>query len=226
MPRRKTPESAVLIKGGSRGAVVLLDDQFRMMTVFNMLEKRIRQNKDFLSQGTLTINLKNRHFTSLEFNYLSSVLNYKYGVSICTDNPPLKQEDNPDIREEKKQTTIQEPERQSKKPNINECKVIKHTLRAGQYAESDGTIIIIGDVNPGAEVKAGENVIVYGIIKGRVEAGSNGDKNAYIVALDFEPVQIKIGSKIATSPAGHLKRQLRPQKAFIHEDSIVVEFLR
>lgn len=226
MPRRKTPESAVSIKGGTQGAVVMLDDQYRMLTVFNMLEKRVRQNKDFLSQGTLTINLKNRHFTTLEFDYLSSVLKYKYGVTICTDNPPLCSEEEETPLIESKHYTVDQPIKQTNELKADGCKVIKHTLRAGQYTESDGTIIIIGDVNPGAEVKAGDNVIVYGIIKGRVEAGTNDETNAYIVALDFEPVQLKIGSKIATSPAGHLERELKPQKAYVHEGSIVVEFLR
>lgn len=217
MARVKTPESAVTIKGGLEGAVVYLDDSYRMSTVFNMLEKKVRQNKQFFSMGTITINLVNRLFTNLEYGYLKNLMMFKYGLEITTDTAPDG-------------VTIEKP----KSPEVSKtetgktegCKVVKHTLRAGQYVESKGDIVIIGDVNPGAEVKAGNNVFVYGILRGRVEAGANGDSSAYIVALDFEPVQLKIGEKIATSPADGLRRELRPQKAFVHDGSIVVEFLR
>ncbi|MCK5744243.1 MAG: septum site-determining protein MinC [Caldisericia bacterium] len=226
MARIKTPENAVIIKGGLDGAVVVLDDQYRMSTIFNMVEKRVRQNKEFFSQGTITINLNNRLFTSLEFGYIKHLLLFKYGVSIRTDTLSDQGTETDDEKRADlfpRESLIHE----SPKPLPDDgCKVVKHTLRAGQYAESNGDIVIIGDVNPGAEVKAGKNVFVYGILRGRVEAGASGDLSAYIVALDFEPVQLKIGDKIATSPAGGLKRELRPQKAFIHEDSIVVEFLR
>ncbi len=217
MARVKTPESAISIKGGINGAIIHLDDSYRLSTLFNMLEKKVRQNKQFFSHGTITINLKNRLFTKLELGYLKNLLMFKYGVEIRTDSAPDSVN-----AENSVPTPVKAPE----KANDDGCKVIKHTLRAGQYVESKGDIVIIGDVNPGAEVKAGKNVFVYGILRGRVEAGANGDSSAYIVALDFEPVQLKIGDKIATSPAEGFKRELRPQKAFVHDGSIVVEFLR
>ncbi|MEZ4813463.1 MAG: septum site-determining protein MinC, partial [Caldisericia bacterium] len=205
MARVKTPESAISIKGGLNGAIVSLDDGYRLSTLFNMLEKKVRQNKQFFSHGIITINLKNRLFTKLELGYLRSLLMFKYGVEIRTDSAS----DSDDT-----ENLASSYSKSFEKSNDEGCKVVKHTLRAGQYIESKGDIVIIGDVNPGAEVKAGKNVLIYGILRGRVEAGANGDSSAYIVALDFEPVQLKIGDKIATSPADRFKRELRPQKAF------------
>lgn len=66
------------------------------------------------------------------------------------------------------------------------------TLRSGQSLEAKNSIVIIGDVNPGANVIAGGNIVVIGSLKGNVTAGSKGDKNAFVMALSMTPMQIQI----------------------------------
>ena len=73
----------------------------------------------------------------------------------------------------------------------------KGTLRSGQVLESDSSIIILGDVNPGAKILSAGNVVVLGSLKGTVYAGIKGNPNAFVVALEMHPVQIKIGDIIA-----------------------------
>ena len=61
------------------------------------------------------------------------------------------------------------------------------------------SIIIIGDVKAGAKVVSKGNVIILGSLKGNVYAGSSGNTNAFVVALDMDPVQIRIADTIARS---------------------------
>jgi len=75
----------------------------------------------------------------------------------------------------------------------------KGTLRSGQTLEAKDSLIIIGDVNPGANVIAGGNVVVIGSLKGNVTAGSNGNRNAFIMALSMAPIQIQIADVVARS---------------------------
>ncbi len=77
------------------------------------------------------------------------------------------------------------------------------SLRSGQVFRHAGHVMVMGDVNPGAQVVSGGDVYVWGRLRGIVHAGAMGDENALIAALDFEPVQVRIAAQIAMSPRGN-----------------------
>ncbi len=78
--------------------------------------------------------------------------------------------------------------------------LVHKTLRSGFSVKHDGHIIVIGDVNPGAEVFAGGSVVVWGRLRGSVHAGVNGDGEAVVCALDLQPTQLRIAGHIAAPP--------------------------
>lgn len=104
------------------------------------------------------------------------------------------------------------------------------TLRSGQSIEFASSIVVIGDVNPGAKVVAKGNIIVIGSLKGAAYAGVGGSKNAFIIALDMDPMQLRIGDLYARSPdagKGLLKKRKQPTKemqiAFVEGNNIYIE---
>ena len=106
------------------------------------------------------------------------------------------------------ETTIEPVIEESDKENFakaNEAQnlptlYLKKTIRSGQSISSDGNIIVIGDVNPGAEVIAKGDITVWGILGGIAHAGSDGNSFAKIRALKLNPVQIRIGDIFARRP--------------------------
>ena len=66
--------------------------------------------------------------------------------------------------------------------------------------ESVSSVVIVGDVNPGAKIISQGNIIVLGALKGNAYAGAAGDSNCFIVALEMDPIQIQIGDILAKSP--------------------------
>lgn len=99
--------------------------------------------------------------------------------------------------------------------------LVNHTLRSGKSVRFAGHVIVLGDVNAGAEVVAGGNVVVWGRVRGTVVAGSEGDTGAMICALDLAPTQLRIAGAIATSPKRRGKAE--PEVARIKEGQIVAE---
>lgn len=106
----------------------------------------------------------------------------------------------------------------------------KGTLRSGQVIECESSLIVLGDVNPGAKIIAKGNIVVLGSLKGNAYAGAAGDENAFVAALDMDPVQIKIGNIIGRSadkgPLSAIKNRrktLEPQIAVVSEDAILIE---
>lgn len=78
----------------------------------------------------------------------------------------------------------------------SETKFHKGSLRSGQRLEFEGSLVIIGDVNAGAEVIASENIVILGTLRGLAHAGAKGNKDAIIEASDIESLQIRIADKV------------------------------
>lgn len=74
------------------------------------------------------------------------------------------------------------------------------TLRSGQVFRHAGTVMVVGDVNPGAEVISGGDIFVWGKLRGIVHAGAMGNERSLVCAIDFEPIQLRIAGHIAMSP--------------------------
>lgn len=87
----------------------------------------------------------------------------------------------------------------------SETKFIKGNLRSGQREEFSGSIAILGDLNYGAEVIAGENIIVIGKIRGLAHAGANGNKKAIISANSIDSTQVRIANIVKEIPENDYK---------------------
>ena len=104
----------------------------------------------------------------------------------------------------------------------------KGTLRSGQSLEAKDSLVIIGDVNPGASVIAGGNIVVIGALKGSVTAGAKGDKHAFVMALTMEPIQIQIADIIArSSDTKHFSKNKKEDAmiATVVDDQICIELV-
>jgi septum site-determining protein MinC len=94
------------------------------------------------------------------------------------------------------------------------------------------SIVVIGDVNPGAQVISGGDVMVWGRLRGVAHAGADGNDRAVVTALDFAPTQLRIAALTTISPESRRGFSLkfwkkepprRPESARILEGRIVVE---
>jgi len=74
---------------------------------------------------------------------------------------------------------------------------LTRTLRSGTRIEFSGHVVVLGDVNPGAEIIAEGNVIIWGRLRGMVHAGAKGNRNAVICALDLSPTQLRIAEEVS-----------------------------
>jgi septum site-determining protein MinC len=107
------------------------------------------------------------------------------------------------------------------------------TLRSGQVLRKAESIVIVGDVNPGAQVISAGDVMVWGKLRGMAHAGAGGNRNAVVAALDFGPTQLRIANVTAVAPETKKPSrglffwrktpETRPEVAHVAEGRIVVE---
>lgn len=90
------------------------------------------------------------------------------------------------------------------------------TIRSGTRIEYPNNIVIIGDVNPGAEVIADGNVVVWGRVRGVIHAGAKGNRNAFICALDLSASQLRIADEVSAELKPH--KNPKPEVASINEE--------
>ena len=100
--------------------------------------------------------------------------------------------------------------------------LVRHLLRSGQQIRHTGHVVIIGDVNVGAEVIAGADIVIWGRLYGIAHAGSMGDETAVVCALEMSPLQLRIGNVVAR-PEENVRKETYPEVAYVRDSIIVVE---
>lgn len=98
---------------------------------------------------------------------------------------------------------------------------VNKTLRSGTRVEFPGHIVVLGDVNPGAEIVADGSVIVWGKLRGMVAAGVKGNPNAVVCALGLFPTRLELGDQALN--VADRKDTGVPEMAALRNGSIVVE---
>ena len=95
-------------------------------------------------------------------------------------------------------------------------------MRCGTAIEFNGNVVVMGDINPGAEVIATGNIIVTGSIKGLVHAGSNGNNTAIVYGKGIYPTQLRIGNLITVTPGENKKKESGFEIAYIKDGNIYI----
>lgn len=101
--------------------------------------------------------------------------------------------------------------------------MIERTLRSGQSVHYDGNVVILGDVNPGAQITATGDVVVMGVLRGTVHAGAAGDEAAGVIAFRLQPTQLRIAGFISRSPDEDAGNPQQPEIAQVKDGIVTIE---
>ena len=104
--------------------------------------------------------------------------------------------------------------------------IVMTDMKSGSQVSATCNVVVMGDISSGARVVARGNVTVMGSVSGFIHAGSNGNKNAYVVAGNLNPKVLQIAGNIAVAPDdenNESNKQNRPEIAFISNDTLVIE---
>ncbi len=197
----------IIIKGNKEGLNVVINMN-HFSDFDDMLESlidKLSKGKKFYKGSTIKITTELKYINERESRKLKEILFDEFLISDC-----IFQDQEDAIS--KVFTGIYE----------GKTKFLRKTIRSGQSINYPGNVVIVGDVNPGAEIYAAGNIIVLGNLRGVVHAGTNGNEKAIIAAFKLEPQILRIGSLVTRSPEDELKPQY-PEVAKIKNGSIIVE---
>lgn len=216
--------NSVVLKLYKDGMVVCLNEEMPFNELKNAVIEKFKKSESFFQGAIPHVGFKGITLQKEQYDEIISELTEIFGSEVTLWQVPENLEQPTEEKMNKNLTVDKIVENALKIDVDNEStKFYKKTLRSGQLLESDGHIVIVGDVNPGAEVVAVGNIFVMGCVKGTVHAGANGDREAIVTALNLSPTQLRIADIITRPPDGDSYSAILPEIAYIKDDKIFIE---
>jgi septum site-determining protein MinC len=219
----------VSIKGTSNGVIITIGPG-DWQTILKELALKLGQKSSFFKGGRVALSVGKRVLNAEEIEVVGELL-VKHQMSLWAVNSEA-----PETRTAAEslglefELTVATPAPPvspgEMRPLIDTTMIIRRTLRSGQRVEHPGNVVIIGDVNPGAEVVAGGYVIIWGRLRGTVHAGAVKAEDTFVCALELLPMQLIIGNVISRSPTDDSPAEIIPEMAFVQDGQIVAEAWR
>ncbi|BAL84108.1 putative septum site-determining protein MinC [Selenomonas ruminantium subsp. lactilytica TAM6421] len=214
-------EDIVKIKGTSLGLQLSFAPEASFEDVRENLRQKLESGTTFFLRGTLVL-IPRDVFMGSERDELQHLF-HEYGLICRTQKPEAE-------KVQKPETKAPAPTPQPASPPVNEPEdlkpqemvVVNKTLRGGQEIRTKSSVLVCGNVNPGAQIIAGGSIDIRGTCRGMVHAGAYGDSTAFIIADHLMPTQIRISNLIARSP-DEMEKTDRAERASIKDGQIVIE---
>jgi len=230
---KQSVQGNIAIKGTRNGLLLTLEPETPFSELLNALSHRLSEAPGFFRGASLALDTRRRDLRISERTQLEALLaNYQMSVTSLEEALRAKQFEPvviaPDVVSESSITAeILNGQSEAQASRLDprdsdDTLFLRRTIRSGQEIHHVSNVVILGDVNPGAEIVASGDIIVWGVLRGMVHAGYPNNENAIVCSLLLAPVQLRIAHLLSRPPDG-FQVQARPEFATIKNEQIVVE---
>lgn len=201
-------EDIVKIKGMKAGLLLSFSKDAKFEDIRDNLVKKLETGNSFFMRGT-TVYIPKESLPSEQIEVMRKMF-HQHGMLFRSEMPKVVTR--PKVEEKKLPSD----------EDLQQMIIINRTVRGGQEVKTRSSVLICGNVNPGAQIIAGGSIDVRGVCRGVVHAGAFGNSKAFIVADQLIPMQIRIADLIARSP-DVVEKVDSPERASIKNGQIVIE---
>lgn len=202
----------IKLKGMGNGLCVMLDPDEPIDYLKRELDKLFRGLKHLAVNARIVIDTGGKTGHGHVIEELGKFLKESYAVGTVT-RPVKKNSASPESRGTDMKSSWER--------HRSDALMLRGRVRSGQKVTARKHLVILGDVNPGAEIIAGGDVIILGSLRGTAAAGQPDDDDTIILAIDFRPTQIQIGNFVAAGLPTSANKVI--EFAHVENGSIVVE---
>jgi septum site-determining protein MinC len=227
-----TQQAKVAFKGLGQEVHVLLDPQAPFAEIERELEEHLQRAGQFFVGAAVTLVTGPRQLRDEQIQTLRQLL-AAHGLSIGEIRATLADRPRPEasaapssamhVPPPVQPASRREPRRRNGEAARNNALLVRGPLRSGQRVYAPDNLVVFGDVNPGAELIAGGDIMVMGVLRGVAHAGVPDNAAAIIAAISLKPTQLRIGRFISRSPEFQDKHDSGPEIARVDAEQIVVE---
>jgi septum site-determining protein MinC len=215
---------SVNIKGTKDGLLVTLGEG-DLASVLAELAERLSGTASFFKGGWVALAVGRRELSIAEIGHIKALLAQNEVIlgTVISEAPVTRAAARHLGLQTRRSLRLQPQPDWRTEEDFSEGALIRCTLRSGQVIRHPGHVVVIGDVNAGAEIIAGGDIVIWGRLRGTAHAGATGDDQAVVCALELAPTQLRIGEHIARSPEGKRRRGIIPEVASVEEGRIIVK---
>ena len=189
--------------------VVKINEELSQKEILDSVKKKIAEIKKIRKENDLPLFITGKNLSEEESKEIEKIIKDKIDIQITFDIPKIL-----GLHGIKKAF--------NKEIAVSETKFHRGALRSGQRIEYEGSRGVLGDVNAGAEVIAGENIVVLGILRGLAHAGAKVNKEAIIAAASIEAPQIRISNIIKERTKAEIQDRTLKTSAYIDENGEMI----
>ncbi|KLU59570.1 septum site-determining protein MinC [Peptococcaceae bacterium CEB3] len=208
----------IALKGTRDGLILYFDPGVEFSVVLEELTRYLRESTEFLRGASVRCFAGEKGYADEELRALTTLLG-EYEVELAGWLKPEEVYAGSVVLNPKESPPWQE-EGMAEGP----CLFVDRTLRSGHSVQYEGHVVVLGDVNPGAEIVAGGNIVVLGTLRGVAHAGATGDRGASVSAGHLRPTQLRIADRVARAPDEEVEA-VGPEIARIKNGQLFVERL-
>ncbi len=201
---------SVFIKGKEEGLEITFAEKATYPVIRAELLQKMKNNQSFFQDSDTRVIIRGKKLSPAQRRELKSVFVMDFGIyDVMYDDEAnmLKEvEQNLESNTETVYSNVENSEEDIKDSLVSNeyfderSIFINTTVRSGQRIECEGDVVIIGDVNPGAEIIAGGSIAVFGKLRGLVHAGCSGRKDVCVAAIFMYPNQLRLSGRVITFP--------------------------
>lgn len=214
-------KNSVIIKSFQHGISLHLSNEEPIENILMEIADKFKESAAFFKDAKMVLSIVGKELTDEEEKAVIGAIEENSEIRILcligkdseTENQILKAVD-----------AYQNFDSTEQERNLGQF--YKGSLKSGQVLETDSSIIILGDVNPGANVISKKDIIIIGGLYGNAYAGGSGEMGHYIIALDVSCECLKVDNhryENPKTPKWPIKPKYRPQIAHVVNDTVVLE---
>lgn len=211
-------KDAVLIKSFQNGITLLLNDEVGFEEILAEIAFKFSEARAFFGSASMALSVEGRKLSEAEEIKIIDAIRQNSNITVLCIVGHDEQTNKNFIK------ALQHMEKRL--TGGDEGQFYKGTLKDREVLETENSIIILGDVNPGCAVISPKNIIVLGGLYGEAYAGGDGQQKAYIVALEMEPERLKVGDfkyKATKQTKWGIRPKVQPKIAYVKNEKIVME---
>ncbi|MDE6995178.1 MAG: septum site-determining protein MinC [Lachnospiraceae bacterium] len=213
-------KNPVIIKSFPNGLSIWLDEEMPFSQLIQEIAFKFKESAHFFKDASMVLSFEGRGLSDFEERQIVNTISANSSLNIVCIIGKNEETDKNYIKALQKLSLHQQAME-------NAGQFYKGTLKDGQTLETESSVIVLGDVYPGACVVSNKDIVILGGLYGQAYAGGSGEEGHFVVALEMSPEKLKIGDfKYKTSEKQSkwsIRPKVQPKIAYVEDGRVLME---
>ncbi len=213
-------KNPVIIKSFQNGLSIYLDEEMPFAELLEEIAFKFKESAHFFKDASMVLSFEGRQLSEIEERQIVNTITVNSSLNVVCIMGKNEETNKNFVKALQKLSDHQQAME-------NAGQFYKGTLKDGQSLETENSVIVLGDVYPGASIISNKNIVILGGLYGQAYAGGGGTEGHFVVALEMSPEKLKIGDfKYKTSEKQgkwSIKPKIQPKIAYVVDGRVIME---